>query len=499
MSERSHWRPTVTAAVVAAALAAAVPPALVAQAEPTSAVADGLTLAEALALAESSAETVRLAEAQVDQAEALRRRVRSQAFPQLQGSGSYARTLASEFEDIAFDFGDGGEGDALGDLPFGQVNQYRLGLVLQQTLWAGGRIAGGIGAATAGVRAAGEGLSAARAQLALEVTQAYFDALLADQLVTITEATLAQAEEAYRQTRLGFEVGNQSEFDLLRSQVARDNQRPELLQRRSDRGLAYLRLAQLVGLPAGSAPALTTGFGDFDLWAGKGVDPPPPADREAWLDRVVEERTPVTQARAGVEVREQLLRVARSERMPSFGLSSDYGRVAYPAGGLPGWDEMRTNWTVGVAFGVPVFTGGRVQAQVAEARAELDAAAARLDQVRELARLDAHDALERLATAEAVWEASAGTVEQAVRAHEIAELRYREGLSTQLELSDARVLLQQAQANRALAARNLQVARARVALLPQLPLGAAPVAAGATLPPAASAAGGAPTVPSGAF
>jgi outer membrane protein TolC len=44
-------------------------------------------------------------------------------------------------------------------------------------------------------------------------------------------------------------------------------------------------------------------------------------------------------------------------------------------------------------------------------------------------------------------------------------------VSTQLELSDSRLLLQQAEANRAQAARDLQVARARVALLPDLPLG----------------------------
>ena len=68
------------------------------------------------------------------------------------------------------------------------------------------------------------------------------------------------------------------------------------------------------------------------------------------------------------------------------------------------------------------------------------------------------------------WEASAGTVQQAQRAYEIAEIRYREGLSTQLELSDARLLLVQAQANRAQAGRDLQVARVHVALLPDLPL-----------------------------
>jgi outer membrane protein TolC len=77
-----------------------------------------------------------------------------------------------------------------------------------------------------------------------------------------------------------------------------------------------------------------------------------------------------------------------------------------------------------------------------------------------------------LRAAEALWQASAGTVEQASRAYTIAEVRFKEGISTQLELNDSRILLQQAQANRAVAARDLQVARMRMALLPDLPLGA---------------------------
>jgi outer membrane protein TolC len=51
-------------------------------------------------------------------------------------------------------------------------------------------------------------------------------------------------------------------------------------------------------------------------------------------------------------------------------------------------------------------------------------------------------------------------------------LRYKEGISTQLELQDSRLALQLAQANRAMAARDVQIARARLALLPNLPLGA---------------------------
>jgi outer membrane protein TolC len=69
-------------------------------------------------------------------------------------------------------------------------------------------------------------------------------------------------------------------------------------------------------------------------------------------------------------------------------------------------------------------------------------------------------------------------VEQARRAYEIAQLRYREGISSQLELTDSRLLLEQAEVNRARALRNVQVARARLALLDELPLS---VTAGAAL------------------
>jgi outer membrane protein TolC len=87
-------------------------------------------------------------------------------------------------------------------------------------------------------------------------------------------------------------------------------------------------------------------------------------------------------------------------------------------------------------------------------------------------------------TALATWAATQGTVEQAERAYEIATIRYREGISTQTELTDARLLLEQAQGNRATAARDARVATARLRLLRDLPLAGADV--GTTLSSAAT-------------
>jgi len=104
------------------------------------------------------------------------------------------------------------------------------------------------------------------------------------------------------------------------------------------------------------------------------------------------------------------------------------------------------------------------------AEANVREAQARYDQVREFAALDSRVTINNLLQARAAWQASQGTAEQAARAYAIAEVRYRNGISTQLELNDSRILLEQAVTNRALSARNLQVARVKLALLPDLPL-----------------------------
>ena len=63
------------------------------------------------------------------------------------------------------------------------------------------------------------------------------------------KASFNQTERVFQQTQLAKNVGTISEFELLRAQVTRDNQRPLVIQRRSDREVAYLRLKQLLNIP----------------------------------------------------------------------------------------------------------------------------------------------------------------------------------------------------------------------------------------------------------
>src|SRR5207244_5673653 len=120
------------------------------------------------------------------------------------------------------------------------------GLNASYNVFSGGRVAGQTQAAAAQERSATIEVEAQRAQVKLDMAQAYFDAALADKLVSIAQASLAQTEDVLTQTKLGREVGDISEFDLLSAEVTRDNQRPALIKARSNRDIADLRHKQLL-------------------------------------------------------------------------------------------------------------------------------------------------------------------------------------------------------------------------------------------------------------
>lgn len=477
-----------------------------------------LSLDDAIRLAARASEVLQIARAGVTRAEGQQMQARSQYLPQVNSSLAYNRTLKSQFSALA---GGGGpdtsstrqtslcappisanataaernaalaqaqscpaaQGIDFSKVGFGARNQYTLGLGASQNVFTGGRVSGQVQAANAGRRTADIDLGAQRAQLALDVTQAYFDAVLSDRLVAIADTTLAQTEELLRQTQLSRRVGNISEFDLLRATVTRDNQRPVVIQRRGDRDVAYLRLKQLLNIPLDESLVLTTPIDEpatvtnvITANAGETSDVslPRPAS-----DTVTDLRAPVRESAEAVSAQEGLLKVARADRLPSLAISTNYQRLFFPQSVFPTLSQYSENWTVGGQLTFPLFTGGRISGQIQVAEANLDEARARLQQTRELAALDTRVALNQLAAAEAAFVASRGTATQAQRAYSIDQLRFREGISTQTDLTQSRLLLEQAVANQALSARDLAVARARVALIRDLPINTSALGAAA--------------------
>jgi outer membrane protein len=467
-----------------------------------------LSLEEAIRLATRESEALQIARAGVTRANGQQLQARSLYLPQVNSSLAYARTLRSQFSALA-----GGssttdstaaptpqavcapfisatatqaERDAalqqartcatqagidFSKVGFGALNQYTLGLAVTQSVFSGGRNEGQNKAANATRRTADIEVTAQRAQLALDVTQAYFDAQLADRLVEIADTTLAQTEELLRQTQVSKRVGNTSEFELLRATVTRDNQRPVVIQRRGDRDVTYLRLKQLLNLPLEEPVSLTTPIDEPDAVSRVIAANATEANVLAPLsDTTTSARAPVRESAEAVRAQEGLLQVARSDRLPTFSLNTNYQRLFFPNSFLPTLNQYSENWTVGGTIGLSLFSGGRVTGQIEVAQANLDESRARMKQTSELAALDTRVALNQLTSAEGAFAASRGTADMARRAYGIDQLRYREGISTQTDLTQSRLLLEQALANRAQSARDVAVARARVALIRDLPI-----------------------------
>lgn len=472
-----------------------------------------VSLEDAIRLADRSSETVEIARAAVLRARGQQLVARSQFLPQLNVSASYARTLASQFEGFSLGGGpdtttgpsfvslctpnipatatpaerqaaldqarsceQGGGGFDFSSVGFGAKNQWVLGINFSQNLFTAGRATGLSTAASAARTVAEIELTAQRAQLILDITQAYYNAILATRLAEIAETSLTMSDDVLRQTTAARQVGSSSEFDLLRAQVARDNQRPLVLQRRSDATIAMLRLKQLLELPLDDTLVLTT---DIDVEpathiAGVSLEMP------AVPDTSVDGRASVRQAGEAVRAQRGLLRAARADRYPTLALTSGYQRLFFPSSTFPDLGDFRENWTVGFSAGVNLLSGGRTRGNVLSAQADLRTAESRLKQTREFAALDARIALSQLEQAEATYRASRGTAEQARRAYGIDQIRHREGISTQTDLNQSQLLVEQAMVNQAVAARDLAVARMRLALLRELPLGAMGGTAGAT-------------------
>jgi outer membrane protein len=465
-----------------------------------------LSIGDALRLADSASEDVGIARAAVDAASGRRMQARSGWLPQLSGAASYTRTLKSQFEALAGDDEDGddepappppenclryvpnpslpledrliaiergldctanGTGDLdFSKLPFGQANAWTFGLDAQQTLFDRS-LAARNRMARAGEAQAAAQLDASRALALLDVAQAYYDAQLAERLLTIADSALAQSERIFRDTELARRVGNAAEFDLLRVTVARDNQRPVVIQRRTNRDLALVRLRQLLDLPANTPVELVTPLGD----TGSVALPEFAQGVAAAADTTVAARAVVRAADAMADAAQASRDAIAGQRLPTVRLSSAYTKYAYPSD-VFGFGDLLTDWNVAVRVNVPLFTGGRIAGEVREAEANAETARLRSRQTRELAARDGIEVRDQLVAAEARFEASRSTAAQALRAYQIAEIRVREGLSTLTDLSDVRLQLEQSAANQAQAARDVQVARLRALLLRDLPLGA---------------------------
>lgn len=462
--------------------------------------ATSYSIEDALRRALATSEQVSSAESAVSAANGQAWAARSGYGPQVYGQLTYQHAFQTQYdylEEPPFDTGETppkveGAFD-IQTIFFGQEDTWTAGinadqaiiepLAIYQTRYA-----------NAALDVAKLDLESTRATTTLSAAQAYYDAALASQLLTIGEATLEQVKTTFEHAKLAKDVGRQSEYELLRAQVEVENQEVAVERLRRSRDQSLLLLALVLHVPEGSPIELVS-----------------PLDAEAMPEigniartvsgvRDTSTRLAVQRAEKSVRMSKDNVWMVRSQALPSLHATLTYNQVRYPddpwifdASDPQGESDHDTddtrnipdnfydplhawhpNFYVGAQLTVPLFGFGRAYGENLTAKSAQHQAEAGLSLTQRSALADTRNAEMTVDTAEAQWDATAGTVEVAQRTYDIANVRFEEGVSTQTELADARILLQQAQANRAQAARDLQLARIRLALLPALPLSGSP-------------------------
>jgi outer membrane protein TolC len=161
-------------------------------------------------------------------------------------------------------------------------------------------------------------------------------------------------------------------------------------------------------------------------------------------------------------MREAGLRVAKSEWFPSVHVIGNFGFQAYPNTVAPPVSDWRSDWNVQLAVTWLPFDGFGRRGRIGEAQAQLRDAVVQRTQVEEGLEVELTAALGDYRTAQAEIAARHETVDLARQTLDLAELRYRNGLATQLEVSDTALLLDQARVNEIQALHDLVKALAQL-------------------------------------
>jgi outer membrane protein TolC len=175
-----------------------------------------------------------------------------------------------------------------------------------------------------------------RQSLVERVISSYFRGVQDRQLVSIRQFSVTMAEEEVRAASLRLEVQFDVKLDVMRAQLRlAGEQRAEVLARQS---LADTmdNLVELLGLEIGGMPTLVTQV----------AYEPSEINLAASIGRALELRPEVRLMALDIEDREAVLRIARSERMPSLDLFGAWGRTTN------GFDDR--SWNVGLELSVPI-------------------------------------------------------------------------------------------------------------------------------------------------
>lgn len=403
----------------------------------------------------------------------------SSVYPSIDLNASFQRNISPNVQFLpAVIFDQTAGPDDYISVQFGADNNWNSTLSLEQPLF---RATAFIGVSTAG-RFESYQTEVVRGQEQSVVTQiraSYYQLLLAQEQVRLTENSLERVRESLKETTALNQAGLASDYDVLRLQVEVANLEPNLrraqnavLQARrqlaiqadlDDReslrvrgNLAEIDLEDLGANSADNREIL--GFMGFEAADGQAVGDA--------LTAAASARSDLRQLELNEELRHAEMRVEQAQYLPEVTLFGNYIITAQNNGApsffATGNGVRAYSRIVGVRVSVPIFQGFRRDARIDQKRAALLQAEAQTEQTSDLAMSQVRTLMETVDESLNRAQAQRLAVSQAQRGFEIASAQYREGLGSQLELTDSEVALRQSEFNYAQAVYDYLVARAQL-------------------------------------
>lgn len=311
-----------------------------------------------------------------------------------------------------------------------------------------GRVASLKDAALAQFLASEEAQRAVQTSLVASVASSWLTLQTDEALLALTQRTLATREDSLRLTKLRFDNGATSALDLRQAESLTAAARSTLAQQRRAIALDLNALTLLVGQ---EVPA--------NLLPGAGDVAPFQAVPEGLPSELLTRRADIRQAEQLMVAANANIGAARAAFFPRISLTASVGTVSNELSGL--FKDGSWGFSLAPQALLPIFDLGRNQANLDSARAARDIAIAQYEKAIQTAFREVADALAGRATLGEQLAAQEAQAQAEAERFRLAELRYRNGVASYLDVLDAQRALfstQQALAQTRLAQQQNQVA-----------------------------------------
>jgi outer membrane protein len=321
-------------------------------------------------------------------------------------------------------------------IQFGDVDTYSTVLMVTQPIYAGGSIPARINAARLLSLYTDETVRAAVQDVVYGAEHAYYDVLLSQHLLEISTDAVRSSQAHLDNVKLRQRGGVASDFDVLRAEVELSNFQAEFIQNKNAINVAKANLIKIMGISQDS---------DFVL-SDEMLFVPSDITMEQAVETAYKNRPDLLGREFDIKRQRELLKIARSQYYPMIsGFYTNTWAKPDPHNLLA--IEWGHAWQAGLTASVPIFDGfaregGIVQQKTRLKQGQIDLIDAEETTIFELtkAQLNIENAAEFI-------ESQRLNLNKAQEGLRLAEVGYKEGTKTQVELIDAQAALTTARAN----------------------------------------------------